>query len=88
MMKVMINDTIETFWESLLIKRDGCNSYDAMDLETTIHCKSENLLKLMCGNEVTCKCDNGMVFEGIIKDCSVKKGVDDKIDVTIRLYRL
>ena len=122
MMKVMINDTIETFWTSLsitgmqspkrrlinqsavpryvvlgegtdavAIRSDGEIEYiegDAGVLETTIYGKDEDLVKLFRVGEVTCKCDNGMIFKGVIKEFSTKKGVSGAMSITMQLYRL
>jgi hypothetical protein len=85
-MKVMINDTIETFWTSLSIT--GMKSPEPGVLETTIYGKDEDLVKLFHVDEVTCKCDNGMVFKGIIKEFSVTEGVSGAVKVTMQLYRL
>jgi hypothetical protein len=121
-MKVIINDTIEAFWNSLsitgmqsperrlinqsavpryvvlgegknkvAIRSDGEIEYiegDAGVLETTIYGKDEDLVKLFHIGEITCKCDNGMVFKGIIKEFSTKTGVSGAMDITMQLYRL
>jgi hypothetical protein len=122
MMKVVINDTIETFWTSLsitgmqspkrrlinqsavpryvflgegtdavAIRSDGEIEYiegDAGVLETTIYGKDEDLVKLLHIGEVTCKCDNGMIFKGVIKEFSTKKGVSGAMNIAMQLYRL
>jgi hypothetical protein len=124
MMKVIINDTIETFWESLLIKgmqsperqlinqcavpqyvvlgegknkcairRDGEIEYiegDAGVLEATIYGENEDLVKLLLFHvgEIICKCDNGMIFKGVIKEFSATEGVSGAVKVTMQLYRL
>lgn len=122
MMKVIINDTIETFWTSLsitgkqspkrrlinqsavpqyvvlgkgknkvAIRSDGEIEYiegDAGVLETTIYGKDEDLVKLFHVGEVICKCDNGMIFKGIIKEFSATEGVSGALNITMQLYRL
>jgi len=121
MMKVMINGTIETFWESwsitgmrspetriineyavphyivigkgknkVAIRSDGEIEYiegNAGVLETTIHGKGEDLVKLLHMDEVICKCDNGVVFKGIIKEFSATEGVSGALNITMQLYR-
>lgn len=107
MMKVMINHTIEAFWNSLsitgmrspkqiLINQCPVSRFgevkeiqgDAGVLETTIYGKDEDLAKLLHIGEIKCKCDNGMVFNGIIKEFSTKKGVSGAMGITMQLYRL
>lgn len=122
MMKVIINDTIETFWTSLsitgkqspkrrlinqsavpqyvvlgkgknkvAIRSDGEIEYtegDAGVLETTIYGEDEDLVKLFHVGEVTCKCDNGVIFKGVIKEFSATEGVSGALNITMQLYRL
>jgi len=121
MMKVIINDTIETFWTSLsitgmqspkrrLINQNPVPQYvvlgkgknkcairsdrkieyiegNAGVLETTIYGKDEDLVKLLHIGEVTCKCENGVVFKGIITEFSTTEGVSGAMNITTQLYR-
>jgi len=73
------------------IRSDGEIEYiegDAGVLETTIYGKDEDLVKLLHIGEVKCKCDNGMIFNGIITDFSADEGVSGAVKVTMQLYRL
>ncbi len=75
----------------IAIRSDGEIEYiegDAGVLETTIYGKDEDLLKLLHIGEIVCKCDNGMIFNGVITDFSADKGVSGAVKVTMRLYRL
>lgn len=121
MIKVIINDTIETFWESwsitgmrspetkiinecavpqyvvigkgknkVAIRSDREIEYiegNAGILETTIYGKDEDFVKLLHMGEITCKCDNGVVFKGIIKEFSATEGVSGALNITMQLYR-
>lgn len=122
MMKVIINDTIKTFWESVsingmqspqrrLVNQKAIPEYvvigegenkvairsdgeievvegDAGILTARVYGKDKDLVKLVHVDEVTCKCDNGIVFKGIIKELSDPGEVAGTVDITIQLYRL
>lgn len=94
MMKVIINATrmIETYWESLSINGmnspDGYKLGDAGVLTARIYGEDEDLVKLLYVDELTCKCDNGIVFKGIIKEFSAPAEVSGAVDITMQLYHL
>lgn len=86
---VVINDTIETSWESWSITKidPTCSDYNELTITFSRVCQNfyEELVKLS-QYYIKCNFGRGMVFTGDTKEFSAQsKGVDD-VDVTIKLH--